>query len=298
MRFDQNGQIVDDTPTQDVTEATSTSTEEATTGVIDAPEHPETEDTGTSTETETDTENIEDDTHLTEEQKEKLPRAVRERIAERKKRQAAETRAEQLQQRVQELENNKSVSGTVDQAPTTQQEPKAQDYATWEAYQTALIDFKMDQKVAAKVNASVDSRLSTNAFTERLNKATEKNPELVAVLKDKSLAAYVTPAISQVIRESDNPGGLILHLHNNPAELFRLSQLSPLAAIKEMGKIEARIETPHKETTRRISQAPEPTRTTQARGATGTDESTMSDKDWFSKDRDTSISSSGGRRQK
>lgn len=56
----------------------------------------------------------------------------------------------------------------------------------------------------------------------------------------------VTPAMADTISESENGYAVLYHLGNNPEEAERISRLSPLAQIREVAMIEARLtpETP------------------------------------------------------
>ncbi|MBU6188403.1 MAG: hypothetical protein KGR68_03720 [Betaproteobacteria bacterium] len=61
--------------------------------------------------------------------------------------------------------------------------------------------------------------------------------EAIILAPDFPMAAHVVHALT----DAENPGALLAHLAKNAGEVTRISKLSPLAAARELGKIEARL---------------------------------------------------------
>jgi hypothetical protein len=71
----------------------------------------------------------------------------------------------------------------------------------------------------------------------------------------------ITQAMADVIAESDDGPALAYYLASNLAQADQIAQLSPLAAARELGRIEARLASEReraKEAEKRVSQAPPP----------------------------------------
>jgi hypothetical protein len=94
-------------------------------------------------------------------------------------------------------------------------------------------------------------------FMERINKAAETDPGILEIMEDRTLP--VSQTMAEIIRESEVAPKILRHLSANRAEGMRIAQLSPLAAARELGRIEAKImAAPAPTPPNRISQAPAP----------------------------------------
>jgi hypothetical protein len=134
--------------------------------------------------------------------------------------------------------------------------PKAEDFDTYEDYVERLTDWKLDQKESERRVAD-KQKTQAAAWTERQDAVRAKHPDYEDVLETADVP--IPPAVQQAIFESDNGPLLAYELAKNPKELERILALSPVAAIRELGKFEAKI-TPSPETkkTTRVSSAPAP----------------------------------------
>lgn len=79
-----------------------------------------------------------------------------------------------------------------------------------------------------------------------------------------------TPEMAQAIRTSDAGGEVAYHLASNPEEARRIAALDPFSQVRELGRIEARLESPPpaKVPAKTATSAPKPP-VNQARGASG-----------------------------
>lgn len=120
------------------------------------------------------------------------------------------------------------------------------------------------EKVLEAKSAKEQQARQDQAFRQKLDQAQEfyKDERLVEIVQDETLP--ISPAMADVLRSSDKPAELLVHLNKNRDEAMRLSQLSPTAAALEMGRLESKLEAPKPNA---VSNAPEPIETVGDRGA-------------------------------
>jgi hypothetical protein len=136
------------------------------------------------------------------------------------------------------------------------------------AYAEALIDWKAEQVVTqrfAQREAQTRTQTALQSFTQRVSEqypdgepdglaALRRMPQLNGAVQDVILASEIGPRIAD-------------HLGANPTELARLSALPPHLIGRELGRLEARLETPAAPKAKTVTDAPEPAPT--LRGAGG-----------------------------
>lgn len=152
-------------------------------------------------------------------------------------------------------------------------EPKREQFASDQEYQTALIDYRVEKKLSDRQKADAEERAKAEqdrmikTYAERLAAVKAETPdydERIEAQKDLQIPAHIRDAIF----ESEVGPLIALHFADHPAEAERLSKLNEKAALREFGKIEAMIETEaseRKEAERKepvklieVSQAPAP----------------------------------------
>ncbi|MCK9361880.1 hypothetical protein M0Q28_06720 [Patescibacteria group bacterium] len=125
-------------------------------------------------------------------------------------------------------------------------------------------------KQAEETRAKESVAKSQSTFMERVNKAAETDPGILDLMEDRTLP--VSQAMAEVIRESEVAPKILRFIADNRAEGKRIAGLPPLAAARELGRIEAKImATPAPEPPKRVSQAPEPIRSLTPSGVTEID---------------------------
>lgn len=150
--------------------------------------------------------------------------------------------------------------------------PSPDDFKTADEYTEALTDWKVDQKFQAreakthkeKVNSAVQERLSKHQA--RVDVFSNSHSDFEDIVE--SVSHIPLPmAIQETIVDSDHSPELMYELAKDPKELKRICSLSPLAAAREIGKIEARVSklettsSPSKEkTTTKTPKPPTPVR--------------------------------------
>lgn len=167
-------------------------------------------------------------------------------------------RIRELETRIAELEQRSNA------APEADKPPKFEDFPDWDAYEQARTQHavKMALKEAGKANAAseLDSakaefvREAVEAHKMRTAEARQRIPDY-----DKTLASYAGPAptdaLATMIVESDKSELLALHFASRPELVRELNQMSPTAAARRVGQIEARLSYP---TAKTASNAPPP----------------------------------------
>jgi len=168
-------------------------------------------------------------------------------------------RAEKLERELEQLRGKA-------QAPAEEAgEPKPQDFATEAEYQAAMIDWRVDQKLKAKEaeaaaqrEAERQAQIKADA-SARIAKALEIVPDFEEVTEAADM--IVPPHIAGYMQESELIAELGYHFAKNPAELERISKLSPVHALVALGKIESKLEpfSPSEKVTNGATPRPEPT---------------------------------------
>ncbi len=121
--------------------------------------------------------------------------------------------------------------------------PKAEDFPTPEAFQDAVIDYRVDQKIAEKLAqkdteqsavAQIKERAST--WQGHLAEARAANPDFDAVLEKSEV--LIAPHVSDMLIEQGLTGAkMLLHLAENPELGDKLNAMSVPKAALELAKI-------------------------------------------------------------
>lgn len=162
-----------------------------------------------------------------------------------------------------------SKQAPVDQAKPESSEgkPKPEAFDTHSEYVEALTDWKTEQKFKEHDQKLEQSKLlsaqakANETHAERVKAFAEKTPDFQETLESLEDVPS-SPAVREVIITSENGPELLYELAKNPDEAKRIALLGPLAAAREMGKIEARLSSSktseQKQDPKKISQAPKP----------------------------------------
>lgn len=143
------------------------------------------------------------------------------------------------------------------------QPPKVDDFQVYDDYLIARSKYEFRQELKAEQvkKEQEQERLSNvdrdRRFFERMEKAAETDPDLLTDFRDPSLP--VSAPMADLIKDSECAPQLVRYLLSNRAEAAKIAQLGPLAAAKEIGKLETKLTaTSPTVPTKTISQAPEP----------------------------------------
>lgn len=154
--------------------------------------------------------------------------------------------------------------------------PIADNFDTHAEYVEALTDWKTEQKFkereqnAEKVNLQNERQKIVAAYNERAKSFSEKNEDYFDVIESvDDIPLSVT--VQEILLTSENSAELTYELAKNRDELARICKLSPLAAAREIGRIETRLakaSDSKPSESKKITNAPKPIETI-GRGSSG-----------------------------
>lgn len=158
--------------------------------------------------------------------------------------------------------------------PTAPVAPKPEQFEVYDDYLVAKAkhELRLELAEAAKKSQAEEDRTRVQrvqqTFQSRITAASVTDPELPTIMRDPTLP--ISNGMAAAIQESEAAPKLLRYLHEHRDEAERLAGLSPFAAARELGRIEAKLtETPanpNPPTPRTISQAPTPIKPVQPAG--------------------------------
>ena len=169
--------------------------------------------------------------------------------------------------------------------------PTPDQFATYEDYLDARADFRAEQKYktleAAKEQKAKDDATKAaeekeeQTFKSKVEEFKAKTPDFEDTVRNPDLR--ISKVMYEAMRETEVGPQIAYHLGKNPQEAARIAGLSPIAAIKEIGKLEAKFSKEPAPTvqTKTISDAPEPPSIVQGTANGQKDESKMTDTEWY-----------------
>jgi len=177
-----------------------------------------------------------------------------------------------IAERERELEYWKSVatkpSAKADEPQKSTQvdlneKPNPENFDSHAEYVEALTDWKVNQKYEAKKREEEKSRYQSeyektlSAHKERVDKFAKTVGDFEEVLSEVE-DIQVSAALNELIVTSENGPELIYELAKNRSELERIASLGPIAAARELGKIEARLSASANKEIKKTTTAPKP----------------------------------------
>jgi hypothetical protein len=130
--------------------------------------------------------------------------------------------------------------------------PLQENYETYDEFQEALVDWKVESRLQAHEAKVRDDRQreqeaqraqeAVAAQQARIDKFRSEHEDFDAVIAEADGNLPLSAPMRDVFRSSEHGPELMYYLCKNPDECDRIAYLHPLEAIKEMGKIEARFE--------------------------------------------------------
>lgn len=149
-------------------------------------------------------------------------------------------------------------------AAVVEGKPSSDKFDTHAEYVEALTDWKLDQKLKDRDSKLENSRIESEQqrvarqYNERAKVFAEKTSDFKDVLEEVD-DVPLSPALRDMFLSSENGPELAYELAKNRVEFERVSKLSPLAAAREIGKLEARIARPAAESKEiKTTKAPAP----------------------------------------
>lgn len=145
----------------------------------------------------------------------------------------------------------KQAAEAVREEPKAEAQPKREDFETYEDYLVAKARFegraasREEREAAEKAQRErtiAEQKTKTEReFRKRAEAVMEEIPDFAETIESAE-DVMITKAMGEAIEESEHGPRILYHLVKNRQEAERISGLSPTAAIREIGKLEARIE--------------------------------------------------------
>lgn len=179
--------------------------------------------------------------------------------------------------------------GPQQQAPQQPQQegpPRQEDYSDWGEYMRAVAQHEyrtaraqdaqqaaamqvMQQRAYAAAQVAHESRVREATLGQVVEQSAKKWADFEQVVSNPSLPSLrqVHPAVLDAVAYSEHGGDILYFLGKNPAEAVRIASMNPVHAVRELGKLEAKIAAGSVQ----FSDAPPPVGTVGARGASGAD---------------------------
>lgn len=160
--------------------------------------------------------------------------------------------------------------------------PSLENFQTTEAYEDALLDWKLNQQAAkqAQAQVKVEQDKAVKDFHEKAQNLKMEYPDFEEVIRTPVFTPVMEHAIYSV---SDNGALLAYHLAlpENRIAVNALAKLPPDKQLVELGKFESNMLL--NKATKKNTNAPTPIKPVgaSAGGETSVEESKMQDNDWF-----------------
>lgn len=197
---------------------------------------------------------------ITRQREEARQEAQREREA----RQALETRLQALERQNAPQQN---------QAQTAQEEPQPHQFTDAFEYAKALTDYRVEHMLAqekanqAQAAAQAERQQVINQWTKKVDAAKAELPDFDEMVQ--SAGDVVIPDhVRDAMMESDVGPKLLYHFAENPDLARSIAAMPPIKALREIGKLEAKLEAPKQAEKPPVarSKAPEPIQPIRANG--------------------------------
>lgn len=149
---------------------------------------------------------------------------------------------------------------------TTSGKPDPEAYDSHAEYVEALTDWKVSQFYAEKAAADQKAQMQTEqqkalkAHVDRFQAYAEKNPDIHELIEDVQDIAMPS-AVQEIIVSSENGPELMHELAKNRARYAEICKMSPLAAARAIGAIEAKLSSGSSEqatSSKKVTGAPRP----------------------------------------
>jgi hypothetical protein len=168
---------------------------------------------------------------------------TKQREEARKEAQREREARESLEARLRDLES-KAQPQKAD--PLVEQEPKPEQFSDMYEYQQALVDYRVDQRLAeekqreaqAKANAERDKMI--NVWADRVKSAKAEIPDFDDMVG--SADVVVSNEVRDAIFESEVGPRILYHLAENPEIANELQGMTLTAALRRIGRLEAQFE--------------------------------------------------------
>lgn len=198
-----------------------------------------------------------------------------------RKRHEAEAKGEYWKGRFESL-----IQGETKELPTSKDDtppkPKESDFEDYAEFVEALADWKTDVKLA-KIESKQKQSKEEEYFENWKEQGTKKFSDFADVVlrQPRDGGPYISQAMADAIKLSPQSHELAYYLGKNKEESARISELSPLAAARELGKIEAKLSLPTPIKAKKTTDAPAPIKPIGSEGSMVKDPAQMSMEEYY-----------------
>ena len=165
-----------------------------------------------------------------------------------KQREEARREAEQERQRRVELEQRlQNLEKQTTQPVVTEQEPQPSQFQDAFEYAKALAEFTTDKRIEemkqqdAQEKAQAEMQRVIQSWATKVEQAKAELPDFDAIVASSDVV--VSDAVRDAILESDVGPKILYHLAEDAEYARKVASMPVRAALKEIGKLEARFET-------------------------------------------------------
>lgn len=163
-----------------------------------------------------------------------------------------------------ELERLKAEAQKPKEAPaeTTSEKPKEEDFENYSDFVEALADWKAEQKAAQierklkEEREQAQKQSAQQEFVAKLEQGREKYSDFDEVVFDPDVP--ITQPMVEALHDCEHAADIAYYLGKHPDVAGHIASLSPLAAAREIGIIEAELSKPKAPPAKKVTQAPEP----------------------------------------
>lgn len=185
-----------------------------------------------------------------------------------KQREAARQEAERERTARQELENKvrelEARTQPVKEPTEPDPKPKPEQFSDMFEYAEALSEWTADKRIKeekakeAVQRVEQERRKVMDTWAQRISDFRSKTPDFDEMIQSADVA--VSNDVRDAIFESDAGPQILYHLAENPDVAKKLSGLTPISALRMIGRLEAKLEAPSekRETAVKTSKAPPP----------------------------------------
>lgn len=211
-----------------------------------------------------------------------VQKAVQKRIDKAIARQKdAENRAMELEKRLAALEQRSTLS----QEKPDDKEPTLDKFDSFDEYVAAKAEWVAAKKIESALlereqrekeqNAARERQATLESWDKRVKDATAEMPDFEDVLENSDVP--MTPVMQDAIMDSDVGPKLAYYLATNPEEAMKIVAMSPIAAIRAIGRIEEKLAAP---VAKKTTSAPAPITSVSGKAAVKKDPGQMSDEEY------------------
>lgn len=155
----------------------------------------------------------------------------------------------------------------------TEGRPARDQFESDEDYVDALTDWKLDQKLSGVKEELAQHQNQSqvqSSWVSKVNQARQDYPDYETVMEDAQ-DIPISKSTAEAMQSSDLGADIAYYLAKNPDEAMRINSLSPIAAAREIGRIESYVEYEKDQAKKKapVSKAPAPIKPVKSSSGSG-----------------------------